>query len=160
MKANIRAAVPADAGAIVALLAAVAAENMWIRTEIPFDAAEREQRLVADMATGGIVSFVAESGALVVGELTLRFHADRAALGMVVAAAHRGRGIGRELLVRAIAKARERVVSHIELAVYAHNTAAIALYRSLDFLESGPCAVEVRSDGQRWEALPMSKDLR
>ena len=160
MGANIRAAGPADVRALVGLLGAVAAENRWIRTEVPFDAAERERRMIAALATGTLVAFVAELDCAGVGQLSLRFRDAHAALGMVVAAAQRGQGIGRQLLSAAIAKARERSVPSIELEVYAHNVAAIGLYRSFEFRTSGPPVAEQRSDGQRWEAIPMSKDLR
>jgi ribosomal protein S18 acetylase RimI-like enzyme len=155
----IREAVLADVAAVVGLLGDVAAENRWIRTEVPFDAAMREQRMIAALVAGALVWFIAESDSAIVGELSLRFRDDRAAIGMVVAAAHRGRGIGRQLLSTAIAKSRERAASRIELEVYAHNSAAIALYRAFGFIESGPPVTEERQDGQRWTAIPMSKDI-
>jgi len=159
MEPNIREAVPEDAGDIVRLLAGVAAENMWIRTELPFDEAERERRMMVAMKAGDMVSFVARTDTTTVGEVTLRFREDRAALAMVVAAAHRGRGLGRALMAFAVAKARERGASRIDLAVYSHNLPALALLRSLDFVETGSPIPEQRSDGQRWEAIPMSKYL-
>lgn len=160
MGANIRLAGAADAGPLVGLLAQVAAENRWIRTEVPFDIATRERRMIAALESGTLVWFIAELDAVVVGELSLRFRDDCAVFGMVVAGAHRRRGIGRQLLTVAIAKALERSASRIELEVYAHNTAAISLYRTFGFIESGPPVTEERGDGRRWEAVPMSKDLR
>jgi ribosomal protein S18 acetylase RimI-like enzyme len=157
MGANIRLAGSADAGPLVGLLGEVAAENRWLRTEVPFDPASRRQRMIAALATGALVAFVAEVDSAIVGELSLRFRDDRAAFGMVVAATHRGQGIGRQLLSAAIAKARERSAAHIELEVYAHNAAAIALYRDFGFSESGPPVTEERGDGQRWQAIPMAR---
>jgi ribosomal protein S18 acetylase RimI-like enzyme len=160
MGANIRLAGPADAGALVGLLAEVAAENRWIRTVVPFDIALREQRTIAALVAGTLVAFVAESDCVVVGELSLRLRDDRAAFGMLVAATHRGQGIGRQLLAAAVAEARERSAARIELEVYAHNTAALALYRAFGFIESGPPVTEERADGQRWQAVPMTYVFR
>jgi ribosomal protein S18 acetylase RimI-like enzyme len=156
---TIRTAEPADAVAIVALLRSVAAESRWIRTEIPFDANAREEHIRRQMASGELVAFVSKSDSAVLGELQLRFRDGFATFGMVVAAAARRQGIGRQLLTRAIAAARERPVSRIDMEVYAHNVAAIELYRSHGFVESGPRTVEERRDGRRWEVIPMSKDL-
>jgi ribosomal protein S18 acetylase RimI-like enzyme len=159
VEALVRAAGPADGPAIVQLVNAVAAENRWIRSEVSHDVAERVRRTAAALEDGNLIAFVAELDGTVVGELSLRVRDDRAAFGMVVAAAQRGRGLGRRLLEAAIAHARERAVARVELEVYAHNVAALQLYRSLGFIESGPRVSEERSDGQRWEAVPMAKEL-
>jgi ribosomal protein S18 acetylase RimI-like enzyme len=156
---TIRTAEPADAVAIVALLRSVAAESRWIRTEIPFDVKAREEHIRRLIGSGELVGFVSESDSAVVGELQLRFRDGFATFGMVVAARARRQGIGRQLLTRAIAAARDRTVSRIDMEVYAHNVAAIELYRLHGFAESGPRTVEERSDGRRWEVIPMSKDL-
>jgi len=156
---NIRVAGPEDASAVVRLIADVAAENMWTRTELPFDSAERVQRTAAAMKIGDMVAFVAQSGSEIVGEVTLVFRDDHAALAMVVAAPYRRQGLGRALMLSAINKARERAASRIDLAVFSHNVAAITLFRSLDFVESGSPMTWPRSDGQRWERIPMSKYL-
>jgi ribosomal protein S18 acetylase RimI-like enzyme len=156
---EIRAAAPADVESAVELIGAVAAENAWIQTEVPFNAAARRRRMAEALATGKLTSFIAHSGAEVVGELSLGVTDDRASLGMVVAAAMRGQGVGRQLLAAAVAWAREQGVTQIDLVVYAHNVVALGLYRSLGFVESGPHCVEVRHDGQRWEAIPMLKTV-
>lgn len=159
MNPTYREAGPEDTVEIVRLIAAVAAENQWIRTELPFDLAERAQRLAAAMKAGYMVTFLAEAEAIVVGEVTLAFREDRAALAMVIDAGHRGKGYGRALLLHAINNGRERGVKRIELAVYTHNAPALKLYRSVGFIESGPPTPERRSDGQCWEAIPMGLNL-
>jgi putative acetyltransferase len=115
--------------------------------------------MIEALAAGSRVSFVAELEAAIVGELSLHFRDDGASFGMVVAAAHRGQGIGGKLLSAAIAKARERSAPRIELEVYGHNAAAIALYRRYGFAESGPTRNEERNNGERWTVIPMSKEL-
>jgi ribosomal protein S18 acetylase RimI-like enzyme len=144
-----------DAGEIVRLIASVAAENQWIRTELPFDMAERERRMVLALEAQDMVTILAETGGTAVGEVTLLFHHERASLAMVIEAAYRGKRIGAALMALAIEKARERAAMSIELAVYSHNVPALSLYRSFGFVEHGPPAAETRSDGQVWHAIPM-----
>ena len=152
----IRATTAADIRAIIDLLRDVAGENRWIRTERTVDGAARMRSLADAIAAGTMIMLVAEIGGRIVGELTMRIAEKRAAFGMMVAAPVRGRGIGRRLLVAAIDAARERAIERIDLEVYAHNTVALGLYESLGFVTAGPARIEERSDGQRWEALPMS----
>jgi putative acetyltransferase len=58
-------------------------------------------------------------------------------LGMAVAASHRGRGIGRALITKAIGHASALGISRIELTVHAQNTVAQALYSSVGFVREG-----------------------
>jgi ribosomal protein S18 acetylase RimI-like enzyme len=159
MEARIREAVPADAAAVAALVGAVAAENRWLRTETPFNAELRAKRLAELMTNGSLVVFVAESSAGIVGELSLHFRDGRSSFGIAVAAGARRQGVGRKLVRLALERARERNASSVVIEVYAHNVAALELYRSAGFVETGPAVSEARGDGQRWEAVPMSIDL-
>ena len=153
----VREAGPADVAGIVGLLRDVVAENRWVRTEVPFDAAARERHMLARMKAGELVSFVAESAGMIVGELSLRIRGERAVFGMVVAREQRRRGLGRQLVGAAIAKARERSVTCIEIEVYAHNRAARGLYRSVGFVEYGVPLAEERHNGNRWTIIRMRK---
>ncbi len=155
----IREAAANDVDAIVELLRAVAAENRWVKTEVPFDAAARKRHLIAGMATGEIVAFVAETDDAIGGEISLRVRGERAVFGMVVALAHRRRGLGRQLVAAAIAKARERGLSSIEIEVYAHNRAAVGLYRSAGFVEHGTPVRDERHDGRVWSIARMRLGL-
>jgi RimJ/RimL family protein N-acetyltransferase len=58
-------------------------------------------------------------------------------LGMGVAAAHRGRGIGRALITAALTHDREQGLNRVELEVYTSNEPAKALYKSLGFEPEG-----------------------
>ena len=58
-------------------------------------------------------------------------------LGMGVLKDFRGQGIGKRLLQATIDGARRIGLEKIELSVYSSNEAAIALYRSLGFVEEG-----------------------
>jgi ribosomal protein S18 acetylase RimI-like enzyme len=56
---------------------------------------------------------------------------------MGLLAGYRGKGIGRALAVKTIQAARAAGIERVELEVFASNTTAIALYRSLGFKEEG-----------------------
>jgi putative acetyltransferase len=86
---------------------------------------------------------VAVEGDRVVGGLSIHRLDDHpatrhvATFGMFVIASHRGRGIGSSMLEEALAWAERFGVRRIELTVYPHNDAAIALYRKFGFVEEG-----------------------
>lgn len=63
--------------------------------------------------------------------------AHRGFLGMGLLPSHRGQGLGTKLLTRALEHARSTDLEKIELSVYAHNEAAIKLYRKCGFTEFG-----------------------
>jgi len=86
---------------------------------------------------------LALEGDRVVGSLSIRRHVEHpalghvATLGMHVVRSHRGRGIGSALLAEAFTWARAFGIERIELTVYPHNDAAVALYRRFGFVEEG-----------------------
>jgi ribosomal protein S18 acetylase RimI-like enzyme len=61
----------------------------------------------------------------------------RGVLGMGVHRDYRGRGLGRSLLEKAVAKAKAVGLIRVDLTVYARNAAAISLYRKCGFKEEG-----------------------
>jgi GNAT superfamily N-acetyltransferase len=150
---------PDDAPAIVRLIGDAGREKAWIRIEQPFDADGRERRLRDRLTAGDAFAVVAELDGAIVGEATNRIGATTAVLGMVVAAAHRGHGIGRRLLAASIAGARERGVARMALQVYAQNAAAIGLYRTSGFRETGDTDIDRQPDGAGWLVLTMAQDL-
>lgn len=75
-----------------------------------------------------------------VGYVIVWFIEDEAHIAnLAISPAWRGRGLGRELLVRALAEAQGRGVASMALEVRASNTAAIALYRASGFRPCGVC---------------------
>ena len=78
-------------------------------------------------------------------------------LGMHVAASMRGQGVGRALVVAAIAWARaEPGVHKIALQVWPHNDAAQHLYRSCGFEQEGYLRQHYRrKNGELWDAVVM-----
>jgi ribosomal protein S18 acetylase RimI-like enzyme len=77
-------------------------------------------------------------------------------LGVGVRAPYRRQGLGRRLMQAAISEAALRGMSRIELWVRGPNTGAIALYRSLGFVQEG-CRVDaVRLDQGSEDELLMA----
>ncbi len=140
----IRRATPADAAGLVALAREVGAEpEGWLISTSDWRGAGEERRyLRAIRRSPDAAVFVAEAPEGLVARLSLArdphpasFHV--ADLGLMVAASHRRRGIGRALLEQAVEWARERGVSKLELHVFPHNEPALALYKAFGFVEEG-----------------------
>jgi ribosomal protein S18 acetylase RimI-like enzyme len=67
---------------------------------------------------------------------SLRFK-HRASLGMGIIPEYRGQGIGTKLVHAVIDHCRKMGLEKIDLEVYTTNTAAVALYKKLGFVEEG-----------------------
>lgn len=90
----------------------------------------------------GLPQVVAESDAGIVGWCDVLPANNPSAnhtgqLGVGVAKAYRGRGIGRRLVGRGLQMAREHGMAAVELEVFSDNEVAIALYRSYGFMLQG-----------------------
>jgi ribosomal protein S18 acetylase RimI-like enzyme len=80
---------------------------------------------------------------------------------MLVACGWRGRGVGSALLAAAIGWARSHGLHKLSLEVFAHNTAAITLYRKRGFVEEGRRARQYRrSSGELWDTIVMGLTLQ
>ena len=155
-----RLATTDDAPQIVALFKGVAMEDRWIRTQWPFDETERLERIRAGIEDGPSVRIVAERGTKIVAQLGL-FPDDSgvAYLGMMVDRSARGCGLGRRLMEFAERLAVEQGCAELALEVYAHNEAALALYRRCGYAEFGERYAEERRSGERFEVIRMAKRL-
>ncbi|HYX88763.1 MAG TPA: GNAT family N-acetyltransferase [Gaiellaceae bacterium] len=140
----IRRATPGDAAALVALAREVGAEpEGWLISTSDWRGAGEERRYLRSIRRSpNAAVFVAEAPEGLVGRLSVArdphpasFHV--ADLGLMVAAGHRRRGIGRALLEQAVEWARQHRVSKLELHVFPHNEPALALYKSFGFVEEG-----------------------
>lgn len=148
---TIRPAVDDDRLQLAELFAAVAAERDGIATEPPVDV---EARAAAWILDGTLVAVDGDEivGSLFVGTSGHGF----GEIGMTVARERRGVGVGSALLAAAIDWARERGLHKLSLSVFAHNTAAIALYRKFGFVEEGRRVKQYRrSSGELWDAIDM-----
>ena len=77
-------------------------------------------------------------------------------LGLMVAATHRRRGIGRSLLATAVTWARSSGIRKLELHVFPWNEPAIALYEAFGFQREGLRRGHYVRDGVEVDALLMA----
>ena len=76
--------------------------------------------------------------------------------GMFVDRGWRGRGVGSALVQAAIGWARAQGLHKLSLEVFAHNTAAIGLYRKCGFVEEGRRVKQYRRvSGELWDSIVM-----
>lgn len=159
----IRPADPVDLAGVLALTETVAAEGRWIGTQTPVDVSRVTDRFLTHVADDDRLSLVAVApGGAIVGQLHMAVAPYGVAdLGMMLAPDHRGQGIGRRLLVEGIAWAGARPDAHkIELQVWPHNAAAIALYSSVGFEQEGYLRHHYRRrNGEIWDAIVMGLQL-
>jgi RimJ/RimL family protein N-acetyltransferase len=81
-------------------------------------------------------------------------------IGMLVDRGWRGRGAGTALLQAAADLARGQGLHKLCLEVFAHNTAAIALYRKCGYIEEGRRARQYRrASGELWDSIVMGLPL-
>jgi RimJ/RimL family protein N-acetyltransferase len=162
----VRRAEPGDAGDLVALAEAVASEpGGWLISDGTWRTPGEERRFLRALRrTNDAAVFVAELPEGLVGRLSLgrdphpasRHVAD---LGLMVAEAHRRRGIGVALLERAVEWAREVGVIKLELHVFPHNEAAIALYERFGFRREGYRRSHYRRGPEYLDAILMAFDV-
>ncbi len=148
---QIRPARDDDRLPLAVLFAAVAEERDGIATEPPLDVEARATSWTLDG------TLVAVAGAEIIGLLHLeRSRHGFGEIGMAVAREWRGRGVGSALLAAAIESSRERGLHKLSLGVFAHNAAAIALYRKFGFVEEGRRIKHYRrASGELWDAIDM-----
>ena len=142
-----------------------------------FDAVCREKRFLAFTHAGprektfsfyqGIVDrsethFVAVEDEIVVGwcdvlRQVAQVRQHIGTLGMAVAPSHRGRGVGRALIDKAIEHASNRGLTRIELTVHSENVVAQSLYASVGFRLEGTQRNAWLMDGAYSDVLAMAR---
>ncbi len=153
----VRPARAGDARAMAEVFAAVAEERDGIATEPPVDVEER----AALFARTADASVVAVAGGQIVGML----HVEESRhgfgeMGMLVDHNWRGHGVGSALVQAAIEWARGQELHKLCLEVFAHNAAAIALYRKSGFAEEGRRVRQYRrASGELWDSIVMGLAL-
>lgn len=163
---EIRRAAPGDAAALVELARTVGAEpEGWLIADGQWRTPSEERRyLRAVRRHSHAAVFVAEAPEGIVGRLSIARDPHPASehvadLGLMVSAGHRRQGIGRALMSAAEAWAREAGVRKLELHVFPHNEAAIALYEKLGFRREGYRRGHYRRAETYVDAILMALDL-
>jgi RimJ/RimL family protein N-acetyltransferase len=152
----IREAIAADFEDWFHLYDSVAAEGRWIGGEAPSDRVARKAAFDAYLSNPDAVSFLAEAGARLVGNLGVEVRRGIADLGMMVDAAWRGRGVGSALMDACIAWATRHGAHKLVLEVWPHNTTAQGLYRKYGFEQEGFFKRHYRRrNGELWDVVRM-----
>jgi len=141
---GIRRAEPGDAQSLVELAGEVGSEEgAWLLTTAAWRSVADERRyLRAVRRHPDAAVYVALDGQRIVARLSLARDVHPASshgadVGLMGAARHRRRGVGRALLVQAVAWAESVGVEKLELHVFPWNEPAIALYTSFGFEREG-----------------------
>jgi putative acetyltransferase len=141
---EIRQAKPEDAAALVELGAAIGREpEAWLLNTDGWRTVGEERRYLRALRRHPDAAvFVAADEGKIVGRLSVARDPHSAShhvadLGLMVAASHRRRGIGRALLERAVSWAQVAGVSKLELHVFPWNQPAIRLYEQFGFEREG-----------------------
>lgn len=164
----IRPAEPHDAGELVRLAATIGREpGDWLLTTERWRSVADERRYlkaVRGHADAAVYVAVDEESGTVVGRLSLARDPHPASshvadLGLMVAATHRRRGVGRSLLATAVRWARRSGIRKLELHVFPWNEPAIRLYEAFGFVREGHRRAHYRRDGADVDALLMAYHL-
>jgi RimJ/RimL family protein N-acetyltransferase len=154
---EVRPALRGDARAMAELFAAVAEERTGIATEPPVDVSERAE-LFAGSVNGSLVAVADDQ---LIGMLHIEVSRyGFGELGMLVDRGWRGRGVGSALVAAAIDWGHENGLHKLCLDVFAHNAAAVALYRKCGFVTEGRRARQYRrASGELWDSIVMGRAL-
>jgi len=164
----VRRAEPQDAGDLVRLAAAVGREpGEWLLTTETWRSVADERRYLKAVRRhthAAVFVAVEEDEGTVVGRLSLARDPHPASthvadLGLMVAATHRRRGIGRSLLGTAVSWAQDSGIRKLELHVFPWNEPAIRLYESFGFEREGVRRGHYSRDGADVDALLMAYHL-
>ena len=166
MKALIRSAEPADAGALVRLAESVGAEaGGWLIAEGGWRSVAEERRYLKAIRRHNYAAvLVAELDGRIVGRLSIGRESHPASehvadVGLMVAEGYRRRGVGRALMEGAEAWARAVGALKMELHVFPHNKAALALYDQIGYRRVGTRHGHFRRSDGYADAILMEKDL-
>jgi RimJ/RimL family protein N-acetyltransferase len=126
--------------------------------------AEQEGILKTFKSEPNSICLIATLDGAIVGEINLKGYQRQALrhgtfLGMSVAAAHRRKGLGQELVRHALEWAAANAIERVDLTVLASNEGAIKLYIKNGFLQEGKRKTFVKLPGGYMDDILMVKFL-
>ena len=151
----IRSATTEDVEAMVDLYLRVAQEGLFVAVEPPVDRHERRLWLQHRLEGSWTLVLVAVVAGEIIGYLTAVGSArDPAELGLGVAEAWRGHGVGTRLVEAAIAWGRAHDVHKLSAEVFPHNQPTLHLFGKLGFEREGLLRSHYRRrDGALWDVV-------
>ncbi|HQT90007.1 MAG TPA: GNAT family N-acetyltransferase [Acidiphilium sp.] len=128
---------------------------------IPFSRLADTESYIAKLGANSHL-LVAEQNAIITGSASLDRYTGRRAhvghIGVMVADAHHGQGIGTALLTALLDLADHWLgLTRLELTVFADNSRAIALYHRLGFVQEGHLRDYALRDGALADSLSMAR---
>ena len=100
---------------------------------------EKDIKMPEDEEKCGMIIYIAEVGVKIIGKVHLEVNNSKdigGIFGLGVTPDYRGKGYGREILIGAIKKLKEKNKKEIMLQVAAKNNKALNLYKSCGFVEN------------------------
>jgi RimJ/RimL family protein N-acetyltransferase len=166
MTVQIRRAEPGDAASLVRLAEEVGSEEGgWLIADGDWRSVSEERRYLRAIRRHSYAAvLVAELDGRVVGRLSIGRDSHPASehvadVGLMVAEEQRRRGIGLALMQAGEEWARSVGVLKVELHVFPHNEAALALYERLGYRRVGRRRGHFRRSGGLVDAILMEKEL-
>jgi RimJ/RimL family protein N-acetyltransferase len=163
---RVRPAEPGDAARLVELARDVGSEEEgWLITGGEWRTPGEERRYLRSIRRHPDAAvFVAETDGTIIGRLSIARDPHPASdhvadVGLMVDRDHRRLGAGTALMVEAERWARQVGVHKLELHVFPHNEAAIALYEGLGYEREGFRRRHYRRGAELVDAILMAKEL-
>lgn len=154
MEYTIELALPTDAQQMLEYLKYVGAEtdNLSFGSEGISVSVQEEEAFIRSMNQNGNALFVAKRGGTIIATISvsrfLRRMSHRAELGISVLKSEWGKGIGSELMRRAIEHAKTNGLEILSLEVRSDNCRAIGLYEKYGFEKIGTFPCHSKINGQ------------
>jgi RimJ/RimL family protein N-acetyltransferase len=151
----VRAATAGDVDEMVDLYLRVGEEGLFVAVEPPIDRHERRLWLQHCLDAPWTLVLVAVTAGKIIGYLTaVGSERDPAQIGLGVAKAWRGRGVGTRLVEAAIGWGGEQGVHKLAAEVFPHNQPTLHLFAKLGFEREGLCRRHYRRrDGALWDVV-------